>query len=340
MKSLHTAQAIRTHIREVLSDTDHERNALVAFIGPNPLKWITRPKGLNIYCWPLAGATHPVGIDRLRKQGAKVTFVEELHAKVYHSSRGTVIGSANLSANALQGKLLETAIWLPPGAFSWKSQMAEVRKRKFYAADTQAFNDRLERLRREHVAFSQRNPRSTNLEATDAGDIVETETTEAPSFSEWLRTPGRSSWQLGGWSFLDSEPTDSLQAFEEEVGTKPKQYIGTQSRTGLALRVATLAFRYTPANGAAKNSLLWWFPEKMKKSADAEWAEHPYVWMASENIPSGCAAPFDIKETRFRNALDKTVREIGYERVERMRGPVNERFLGILANFYADAPER
>jgi hypothetical protein len=342
MKILNTAPAIRSHIRDVLSDAGNDRHALVAFVGPNPAKFVKHLAGLNVYCWPLAGATNPAGVELLRRKGAKVTFVEGLHAKVYHSGRGTVIGSANLSSNALEGKLLETAIWLPPDAFSWKNQMAEVRKRTVFEADTPAFEERLQKLWREHAAFNQRNPRGARRSSFDAGDVVETDATKVSTFGEWFATPGRQQWQLHGFVPVETDPVDTLEAAIEEVGVRPEEYIGTRRRGALEPGVATLAFRYTATDGATKNSYYWWFPERMKKTKMPEWADNPFIWMATHAIPNGCACPFNEKEPRFQYALDKTVRkmkEMGYE-IEDMQGPVNRRFLETVIDIYANAPEQ
>lgn len=342
MKILHTAPAIRSHIRDALSGAGDDRHAFVAFVGPNPMKFVRHLEGLNVYCWPLAGATSPAGVALLRKGGAKVTFVEGLHAKVYHSGRGTVIGSANLSSNALQGKLLETAIWLPPGAFSWKSQMAQVRKRTVYEADTPAFEERLQKLWREHAAFNQRNPRGADRSSHDAGDVVEIDASKALSFGEWLAMPGRQRWQLHGFVPVETDPVDTLEAAKEEVGVRPEEYIGTRQRRALEPGVATLAFRYTANDGATKNSFYWWFPERMKKTKMPEWANNPFIWMATHAIPNGCALPFNEKEPRFQYAFDKTVRkmkEMGRE-IEAMQEPVSKRFLETLADIYVNAPEQ
>lgn len=120
MKVLHAVNDIRNAVSEVLGDVASARYAIVAFVGRDPLRWITEPRGLQVYCWPRAGGTNPDGIDALVNAGATVHFKESLHSKVYHSdTRGTVLGSANLSDNALgTGRLTETVIYLPPGAFS------------------------------------------------------------------------------------------------------------------------------------------------------------------------------------------------------------------------------
>ena len=113
MEILLTSAAIAERIRYVMDAPLGQRYVIVGFIGSRPLQWIARPEGVQVFCWPLAGGTNPDGIDSLIEAKSKVWFVEKLHAKVYHSNRGTVVGSANLSSNALDGALTETAVSLP-----------------------------------------------------------------------------------------------------------------------------------------------------------------------------------------------------------------------------------
>lgn len=82
MKVWHTTSDIRAAVNHVLDLPGTSRYAIVAFIGRQPLRLLSDPKGLQVYCWPLAGGTHPEGIDALIIAGAKVFFVQHLHAKV------------------------------------------------------------------------------------------------------------------------------------------------------------------------------------------------------------------------------------------------------------------
>ena len=62
-------------IRDVLRDPDDDRIVVVVFVGRNPLAWIPQAQGLRLYCWTLAGATHPDGIRALLAAGADVHLV-------------------------------------------------------------------------------------------------------------------------------------------------------------------------------------------------------------------------------------------------------------------------
>ncbi len=97
-----------------LFDTDARKVAVVGFVGGNATEYIRNFKNLEIYCWPLPHATNPEGVVALMEQGASVYFKERLHAKIYWAEgRGVIIGSANLSDNALGEKgLLEYAVYI------------------------------------------------------------------------------------------------------------------------------------------------------------------------------------------------------------------------------------
>jgi hypothetical protein len=86
---------------------------VTAFIGPDALAVIPEPKGVEVYCWDHSSGTDPEGVVDLM-EGARVWFVTGLHMKIYWSQRrGVLIGSPNLSRNALgeNAALLEYAVY-------------------------------------------------------------------------------------------------------------------------------------------------------------------------------------------------------------------------------------
>ncbi len=103
-----------------LFETDERKVAIVGFVGGNAAEYISNYKNLEIYCWPLPHATNPDGIIALNEWGANVYFKEKLHAKIYWAEgRGVIIGSANLSDNALgEGGLSEFAVYIRDEKFN------------------------------------------------------------------------------------------------------------------------------------------------------------------------------------------------------------------------------
>lgn len=103
-----------------LFDTDERKVAIVGFVGGNAAEYIPSRKNLEIFCWPLPHATNPDGIVALNGMGANVYFKEKLHAKIYWAEgRGVIIGSANLSDNALgENGLMEFAVYIRDEKFN------------------------------------------------------------------------------------------------------------------------------------------------------------------------------------------------------------------------------
>lgn len=110
---LENSQEIKKKLKW-LFDTDARKVAIVGFVGGNAAEYIPNFENLEIYCWPLPHATNPEGVVALMESGPSVYFKEKLHVKIYWAEgRGVIIGSANLSDNALGEKgLLEYAVYI------------------------------------------------------------------------------------------------------------------------------------------------------------------------------------------------------------------------------------
>ena len=115
MEILYTTSAIRNAIRELFSDPKRRRVAIVAFVGADAEAFLPYPQGLELVCWPKAGATDADVISRLIQRGASVKFSDSLHMKVYWAAgKGAIITSANLSDSALGSeRLKELGIKVP-----------------------------------------------------------------------------------------------------------------------------------------------------------------------------------------------------------------------------------
>lgn len=327
MKVLHTTQEIRNAVRDVLDDASSNRYAFVAFVGADPLRWLPDPQGLQVFCWPRAGGTNPEGIDALVNAGAVVHFKESLHSKVYHSdARGTVIGSANLSDNALgSGRLTETAIKLPAGIFSLDEQLKLLEGAT--ASDSPDFTAMMEKLRREHVAYYQRNPEFLTGEHAPKLKLT---------FGQWadLNKKNRSPWQLGLWSEQANPPQDVLEDFQAIGGIQFSTWRAHSNEKNIEVHVATLECQFrADGRGIMKKNAEWWFPEFQRLSTDAHWTEMPHVWFARNNVPNGVTEPFDCTEQRFLDALDRIVRQCS-EKIDDIKGPIGGEFLELLIEEY------
>jgi hypothetical protein len=330
MEILLTSAEISDRIRYVMDAPRGQRYVIVGFIGSSPLQWIPRPKGVHVFCWPLAGGTNPDGIDTLIEAKARVCFVEKLHAKVYHSKRGTVVGSANLSSNALGGVLTETAVWLPPTTFPIEQQLALI-ERGALELGTNEFAARLAQLREEHNAFRQRNPGERH---DDVGAVVESEPGRIRTFGEWFKSAHRPAWQLSAWMLNRAIPGDVEHQYREATGRNAKTWISDERADKYALHLPTLECRYLSNEyGIRKTGIRWWYPDTMYKSAHPDWKETPHIYLAKVMVPSGCSIPFDAREPRFHAALSAAVNKLGKE-CEAMVGPVTKRFVDTIALNY------
>jgi hypothetical protein len=276
----------------------------------------------------VAGGTHPDGIDALLTAGVNVRFVDRLHTKIYSGrSKGVVIGSANLSQNALgDGGLIEAGMFLPPGNPGIDAFLASLRSRAI-GIDDPRFPEVLHRLRIEDMLERQRNPQKK-------GDRMFSK--RMLTFGEWLEMPCPEQWQLGLWSENVDPPKDAINVFKEMHGAVSYTNWRSGSHVNeLQPGTATIDCQLHGTKWGVNKSPapFWWYPEKPIVSAQKNWAGAPYQWFARVNVPAGRSGPFDVKEARFRTALDAAVRDFG-ERTEGFRGSVKKRFLDALAKHY------
>ena len=123
MEILYTSDAIRSALASLFAHPATRRVAVVAYVGRRAASFLPHPEGVEVFCRPQAGATSTEGVRDLLEAGARVQFVDDLHAKVYWAEgRGAIVGSANLSNNALDGdRLHEVGVLLGQGERVWLS---------------------------------------------------------------------------------------------------------------------------------------------------------------------------------------------------------------------------
>lgn len=123
---LQNSAQIRECINNLFSE-DGEKWAIVGFVGYGALDQLPTPiNQLSVVCWPKPGATHPDGVRRLIGAGVKVYFCEHLHSKLFwKSKRGLIVGSANLSRNALgTSNQHEFGVYVPDDTFDIRTVLA------------------------------------------------------------------------------------------------------------------------------------------------------------------------------------------------------------------------
>lgn len=190
MRILHDTASIQREVADLMRP-GARRVAIVAFVGAGAEAYIPRPKGVTIVCWPKAGGTNPNAIRELMRRKADVWFADKLHMKLFWAEqRGAVIGSANLTTNALgAGGLKELAVRVPAESVNVDKLLISVKPRKPSKAA-------LDRLEFEH--------RKLGAKLTGRGRPI--------SFLTWFDSKVRSSWKLGWW--------DSSVSFSEQARAK------------------------------------------------------------------------------------------------------------------------
>ena len=98
-----SGSAIRNRIIELVADSN-KMDCAVAFWGRGASElFASRSPTLRIriICDLMSGACNPIVIRELLSIGAQVKLVDGMHAKVYWTPNGVIVGSANASANGL-----------------------------------------------------------------------------------------------------------------------------------------------------------------------------------------------------------------------------------------------
>lgn len=119
--------ALSSRIEEIMAGGSPR--CAVAFLGARAQSLFLLPE-TRIVCDISMGSTSEAALKALRApNNANLRHSDGLHAKVYLSDRGLVVGSANASFNALGScteppRLTEAGVFHPPGAQAWQDAAA------------------------------------------------------------------------------------------------------------------------------------------------------------------------------------------------------------------------
>lgn len=195
MLYLRNSQEIKKQLSSLFSEKG-PKWAVVGFVGYNALDHLPScVSDLSVVCWPKAGGTNPDGVRRLIDHGISVYFCDRLHHKIYwRQDTGLIVGSANLSENALgNAGLHEFAVYCDDKEFD----IYQVLESLNYA---QATPEALAKLDVEHAAQARQKDKS--------GDIS---SRAISSFLESIKTKHPKKWKLVTWSEL-RESDDHIRA--------------------------------------------------------------------------------------------------------------------------------
>jgi hypothetical protein len=199
MKYLTSSRSIKTEINSLFSK-EGNKMAIVAFVGKNPTALL--PKGikdLHVICWPLAGGTHPDGIRQLITAGIKVSFCNDMHIKLFYcKDGGAIIGSANLSASALNGGQHELCVLVDGKNFDIDGVLSQI------SPTHPVTEDSLAKLDTEHNIYIRRNPSADNSNAE-----------KRTAFHEAMRSDFPKKWKLA--TFSGDLPEKEIGEMQEDL---------------------------------------------------------------------------------------------------------------------------
>jgi hypothetical protein len=181
-----TKTATRRALREITSAASGRRIVISAYVGSNPLEYVADPAGVEVYCSNNPVGTDPDGIEDLLGEDAAVWFVPRLHARVYWSENaGALVGSANLSTNALGDEGLFETLY-----HTWDIDIDALLKRmRQHAIPVKVTPAILEQFRRTHRRVRGHVVRPSVRRAKDI-----------PTFDQWLRNQYRKSFSVVFWT--------------------------------------------------------------------------------------------------------------------------------------------
>jgi hypothetical protein len=308
-------------IREVLSGSDVR--CAVAFWGQGADGLFQPVKGARIVCNLLSGGTNPAVIELLVKSGANVKHSDDLHAKVYLSNLGAVVGSANASANGLGLEAGEQAYWVEAGA---------------KLDNTKVVADWFEELWRVSRPIS-------NADIAGAKEVYKKRRAVRPSVSISNYDFGREPAPLMEW--LASEPwnvnvarvQNELGYYDDNVGDRLVA-LSVEDGDRELLQPGRWILSWTPRRDRLPNrrdGLWWWQVRRIIDNAGRPQAAprgrwQPMVLMAEHPGPE----PFSVRDPQFLDLFCNTLRQEEFEplRREDYPRPWYIKNLGLMGTFW------
>jgi hypothetical protein len=300
---LYSSAAVHSKIQRLFANPspNDRRVVIVAYVGADALKLLPHPNGVQVVCCPEPLATSHIAVRALLRKGAKVQFADRLHAKVYWSrQRGCIIGSANLSRNALGAKgLKEAGVYLRPGAVNIDRLLAAVSPRKITQSE-------LEEMARE------------TRKAVARGNKI-TIASKPSTFLDWFHAPLRDrSWKLSWWetSRATFAKVDREMARNEFGVTGPYEFIEAVTRQQIRQADWLLCFKIVDDERIA--TLSWMFINfvvnvpRSDPAHDADFPHHAVQVLPLRYYPD---PPFELT-SKFKTAFRLAAQAYGIARLK------------------------
>jgi hypothetical protein len=316
---LYKSAEVRKEIIRLFSSSTRRRVAITAFVGAGAESYLPKPKGIHLICWPKAGGTNPNVLRKLMKLGAKISFADSLHMKMYWAEgAGAIITSANLSTNALGvGNLKEIGIKLPSKAVDIDRIVSTLRSRPVSAAE-------LRKLDRLHNLFVVKNRGSFPAAA------------KSQSFEEWYASLHRQEWKLGWWYAPTYRLSSNTKAIlRETYEVREPHFWQTCTRREFTQGDWMLSFQ--SAEGGAK-SVAWMFVDFVARLTRAEAKRSGYECETVQIWPSNRypERPFLI-DSKFRRAFSNAIKQYGVTKIEEAKSSrPSKQLLELIHNTLAE----
>lgn len=285
------SQSVRQQVKTVFS-SEERKVAIVAFVGQDAETYLGKyPRMIEIFCWPKAGGTNPRAIQDLRtKFGCKIYFADKLHMKIFWSEdRGCVIGSANLTNNALGENGLKEA-----GVYLADSSLVDVKGIIKSIGARPVTDAALRKLLDEDKSYYAKN-RQAHIR------------TKNRLFLDWYTSTPREPWKLGWWVAHEKFSEDSIEIARKEYGLEaPRDHLYAK-KGSFDENDWILAFKlHEDGRPIYSSSIHWLYVERLVRTdEDDEW---PYEAIQFRRISDFARPPFRIDEDfkrKFKAAGEK-----------------------------------
>lgn len=314
MKILYSSGEIHTEIKKLFSKDsgDNEKFILVAYIGKKASKYIPNIRNLTIICSPTPGATAPEAIRYFLGAGVKVLFTNNLHMKVYWTEIGAIVGSANLSENALSEKTKECAVAI-------KSNEIDIKRLISYCNAVEVKEANLKKLDND---TDRHNVKNENI-------VVE----KIDSFACWYKSIFRRDWKIGIWTDTAdfSLEANEISRLEYRV-KKPYDYLGV-SKNQVCEGEWILSLNLTDVDTAS-----WIYVDfiaNINRDEDIYDTDFPNQAIQVQENKYYPKPPFNTNEKKFKNALRSAISRYGTGELENQENLIpNPKFIDILFNEY------
>lgn len=291
------------------------RIVISGFVGAGASVYIPKPQGVTIVCWPKAGGTNPDTVRSLLRRDADVRFADNLHMKVYWAEgRGALVGSANLSTNALgSGQLKELMVALPAKAVPIDRLLRSVKSRPVTPVELKKL-DREHRKLARYVGWSSRPPMPTD-------------------FCDWFNSPHRSDWKLGWWEVETAFSAASKQKARADYDRQPRVAICGR-RSDYAPYDWILSFELTSRRVRKPE---WVFADFVVNGSAAKHDRTPFEAVQVSSSRELPLPPFII-DRRFSQTLSTACDRFGIERLKAAKTVIPpQRWLQLLHDAHAES---